>query len=744
LTAKTEKPSFKELIRIELEPARLLPSLTAGIVVGILTVIISVSFAALIFSGEMSEYLSPGIAIALITAVIAGGIISIFSTYAGTIAIPQAKVAPILALISASIITGMAGQPKEVIFLTVVAAIFTASVFNGVLLTLMGKFKLGALIRFIPYPVIGGFLAGTGVLLVIGAIKVMTGVKVGVANVTTLFDSQMLLMWLPGIGFAIALLLVLRYVKHFLAMPAMLIGVIVLFYIVIAIAGVSPAEARQQGFLLDLPSGSLFTFLTVSAARQADWSFVIAQFAGMATIFLVSAIDILLNASALELMANEEIDFDKELMIAGAANIGSGFAGGMVGFHSLSTSSLVMKMGSSSRLTGLTAALISLVICFGGAPMLNLFPKLMLGGLLGFLGLSFLVEWVYDAYFKFSKPDYSVVIMILVIVGSFGYLQGVGAGIIAAVVLFVINYSRISVVKHALSGANMRSNVDRPERHHRLLRQKGEQVYILKLQGFLFFGTANSLLNQVKDRIDSEELSPMRFLLLDFHLVSGIDSSAVLSLLKMKQMADRYDFILILSGISEEMADQLEQGEFEMEETARMVRFADLDHGVEWAENDILTREHEIKPDEANSIVDQLNDLLPGSVDVTKLVDFMDKLEVAEGEYLIKQGDQPDDLYFIESGQVTVLIELGHGKTLRLSKMAGGTVVGEIGWYLNIPRSASVMTEKPSVVYKMSLDTMERMKKEAPDVAAAFHQFMARLLCERLVNTDKTLRAVLD
>lgn len=189
-----------------------------------------------------------------------------------------------------------------------------------------------------------------------------------------------------------------------------------------------------------------------------------------------------------------------------------------------------------------------------------------------------------DAWRKLPRGDYFVVVLILIVIATVGFLESVGVGIVIAVVLFVVNYSRIDVVKHALSGASHPSNVDRPRRHRRLLRQEGDQTFILELQGFLFFGTANNLFQRVRQRAADRDLVPLRYVVLDFRLVSGLDSSAVLSFVKMKQLADAMGLTLVLAHLSPTIREQLEKGGFG-EESERLRAFSELDRGVEWCED---------------------------------------------------------------------------------------------------------------------------------------------------------------
>src|SRR5262249_9193307 len=164
-----------------------------------------------------------------------------------------------------------------------------------------------------------------------------------------------------------------------------------------------------------------------------------------------------------------------------------GLAGGMVGFHSLSMSRLVLSMGARNRWVGVVGALLCGTVFWVGPAFVSMVPGYVCGGLLIFLGLIFLWEWGYAASRKLTRLDYFVVIFILAIISAVGYPEGVGAGIIAAVVLFVHNYSQVDVVSHAMSGADLRSNVDRPVRELKFLREHGSQIYVLHLQGFIFF-----------------------------------------------------------------------------------------------------------------------------------------------------------------------------------------------------------------------------------------------------------------
>ena len=745
-TAQPDESRLVSWLKNEFQPDRLIPNLVSGAVTAILTIIESVSYAALIFSGAMAAHISTGIAVTLTSAAAAGLVMSVTSSYPGTIAVPQNKIAPILALVAASIVATMPeGASAQQTLLTVIAAVIVSSLAAGIFMAALGVFRLGGLIRFIPYPVIAGFLAGTGWLLLLGSVKAMTGTAVTVSSLPGLFEAPVLLKWIPGLLFAVTAFVLMGRIKHFLVMPALLSAAFILFYAVLLLTGTSVHEAREAGWLIHTASGGgLWKFLTVESVLHAEWAVIFKQAGSIASILLISAVAVLLNSSALELASKQDLDLDRELKSAGVANIATGLAGGMIGFTSLTITGLGLKMGVTSRLVGLITVAACLSVLFLGAGVLSFFPEPIIGGLLMFLGMEFLSEWVFETRHELPFSDWVIVLVILSVVGLFGFLHGVMIGIIAAIIMFVLNYSRVNVVKHEFAGTHHHSNVDRPARHQKILRRQGDQVYILKLNGYIFFGTANTLLNQVRTRVTAPDLDPLRFALLDFREVCGIDSSAVISLVKMNQLAAKNGFQVIFTHLPDNIRMQMEKGNLCELDDQGCLDFPDIDHGIEWCEDRLLEAEGVGGRDEKRTLAQYLEDLVPGVLDFAKLEKYLQRAEVPEDHLLLRQGDLSEDLFFIESGQVSVRIEVAGGETLRLRKMGAGTVVGELGLYLNQARTASVVTREPSVVYRLTRKSLETMEERNPQTAATFHRFMVRFLADRLINTDNTLKTILE
>lgn len=743
-TPAPTKSSALPQLAAEFQPERLVPGLVAGLVNAIINLIVAISLAALIFAGDLSGFVLNGIGLLLLGGTAALIVSGLLSSFPGTITCVQDAPAAILAVVATAIVSSLpSSTTSQEKFMTVVGAIALTSLLTGLLFILLGRFKLGALMRFLPYPVVGGFLAGTGWLLVTGGIGVMTDVSFSFTQLGALFQPDVWLRWVPGLVLAVLMLFILTRYSHFLLLPGLLLGTVLLFYGVIWLTGTPVAQASAQGWLLGpFPSGGLWQPLVPSDLAHVQWTAILGQAGNLASILLVSVVSLLLNASGVELVIERDLDLNRELEAAGVGNLLAGLLGGPVNYHALTDTALNYRLSRGSRLAGWITAGFCALVLFLGAPMLSYVPKLVLGALLVLLGLFFLYEWVYQAWTKFPKVEYFVILLILVVIATVGYLQGVGVGILVAVALFVVDYSRINVVKHALSGAEYQSRVTRSSSHQRALLEHGEELFILQLQGFIFFGTANGLLEQVRQRASQAGLSPLRFVVLDFCQVTGLDSTAMLSFAKMKQVALEHAFTLLVTSPSPQIRQQLEMAGFAAPAKGGALVFPDLDHGLEWCENEIL-KTAGLPPDDAGeTIEEQIQELLPAPAGLDSLLKYLERQRVDGGTYLMHQGDAPDYVYFVEDGQVTAQLEQEGQAPVRLETMRSGRVVGELGFYLGKVRTAAVVADEPCTVYRLSSGDLQEMEREAPEGAFAFHRIIIHLLAERATHLIRTVSAL--
>jgi SulP family sulfate permease len=722
---------------------QLLSIVSIGLVGGAIVLPLVISFAILIFSGELSPFAATGIGMVLFGGLIMQLVVALTSSVPGMIGAPQDSPAAVLGLAALTVAARMEGTPPEARFITVVVMVILTSVVSGLFFVFVGGFRLSRFVRFIPYPVVGGFVAGTGLLLAQGALGVMLGRAPGMADLDVLFRTENLSLWIPGVLFGTIVLIASRRSKHLLTYPALLAGAVVLFYLAIWGSGYNMQEAREMGWLLGpFPQGALWTPLDVSLLGQVDWGLIVSQSSNIAAVALISIVALLLNASALELIAQKDMDLNRELISTGIANIAGGLAGSSVGYHHLGVSSIALRMGITSRLVALFAALVSGLALLFGASLLSLIPKFMVGGLIFFVGLSFLVEWLYDAWSQLALIDYTLVWVILIVVGALGFLEGVGMGIAIAVILFVVNYSRIDIAKDQLTGSTYQSNMERPFEQRQLIKSLGERIFILRLQGFIFFGTSQSLVSRVNLRTKDPARKKLRFLILDFQHVTALDASATFSFVRLKQMASSNQFYLILTDVNKDIRARLARNGIDERESMLRI-FPTLDYGMEWCESRLLLEEGSSTIIRAGTLRAQLSKLLPSADHVEKFITYLERQEANEYHILINQGDPPDCMYFIDSGEVTTRLQMSQGNFIRLKSQQGGTMVGEMGLFLNQSRTATVVVSKPSILYRLSLQSYNRMMLEDPELAFYLYQWIGRVLSVRIAENNSTLEVLL-
>ena len=357
--------------------------------------------------------------------------------------------------------------------------------------------------RFVPYPVVGGFLAGTGWLLFKGGIYVASGIEVHLRTIGLMLYSEALKHTLTALAFGLILLFAVRFVKKPLVIPIVLGVGLVVFAIGMLVTGSSIDTAKDGGWLLGpFETARLWQPWTFRALGGADWSAVLGQAAAIATAVLVAAIAILFNISGTEVVLHRDLDTNRELRDAGFLNVISGALGGIPGYHALSLTALAERMSVDARAAGLVATLVPVAAVVFGAGVIELIPRMIVGGVLVFLGLSFIVEWVWDKRRTLPKLEYVVVLVILTGIIAKGFLPGVVIGLVLAVVLFAINYGRTELVHEVAFGPTYHSNVDRPPGERDALRALGPRVQILRVSGYVFFGMVSGLLERIRMRVE--------------------------------------------------------------------------------------------------------------------------------------------------------------------------------------------------------------------------------------------------
>ena len=711
----------------------------SGSLIALVNISVAVSVAALLFAQTDPRLMVPGIAILLIGTLVTGLGGSLFSDYKAVICSPRNGLVPVFAVMVSSIYLSFGSEYSIGAEATIIVAIMISTLVAGLFLILLGKLKLGNLVRYIPYPVTGGFFAGIGYIFVEGGLTVASGREPTFAAFS---EAEFIQLITPAAVLALCLIIGKMFRDNRLSVPGILLLSIIIFYGVLIFAGISTEEAAANGLLPVIEStGSLIPVFHLDYLQEVSWTAIAQQTGGILVISLLCSMMLLLDVSGIELIASDDLNPDHELQVMGYTNIVNSLAGGFPGVHDVSDTALVDRLGGKDRLTGFVYAALVAAAILAGAEFMEIVPTFILGGLLIYVGLEFLIDWVWKARDELPLSDYVVVLLILVVIMFSDILQGVTFGFFVAIILFVINYSQLSVIKIETNGSDHASNVDRDLDTRELLNKEGHRVLILVLQGFIFFGTADKLITAIRTRIMDREGGHFDFLVLDFHHVSQLDTSAIVTFSKLAQLSDRIGFHVVISGADEKSLKQLVKHRFfTFGERAWERNYKEqLETAVDWCERRILVDLNRDDEDAHLGLSDVLRRIAYEENDVKLLADFFVIENRAAGEYLFKEGDKGESLYFVGSGIVVVVLQIPRQQEQILRKYKAGAILGEMAIYTGENRTASVRIEDDAVLFRLDKDKLEEMSKRFPASTAALHTYIVKVLSERLGRANRNL-----
>ncbi len=695
---------------------RRFPALGGGVLIGFLEVAFILSFASLVFAGTAPSDFARGLGFMLLGAAVLNLIGARWSSLPGAVVTPQDTTT---AIVAATAGTVLAGVDPTVGFESMVLYLAVCGTLTGVVMLLLGLLRRGNLIRFIPLPVIGGFLAGTGYLLVVGGADLITGG----------FEFSTQSAWALAAAGILALAVVVRLRRRpsvVLVPAAMVIGV-ASFFLVLWVTGTSFDEARTFGLLPGAADTALS--LPFGVFGNADWSVLRAGIGGLLTVPLVAVLGLLLNVSALEMVGGTDSDLDQELRTVGAANLAASVTGTVAGYHGLGLTTLGYRMGVVSRLVPAVAALVCLAAFLLGGSLISVVPIPVVGATLILLGLGFIADWFLDARKQMTGPEVLMMAALVVAVATIGFIAAVAVGMIAAVIMFVVAYSRIDPVLRATTGVEVRSSIDRPPAAEMLLAAKAGAIVVVELQGYLFFGTSKTVVEKVAEMM--EGAGDLRCLVVDMGHVDGADTTSVAALTKLARAAERRGASFIVSQVPPELRVEMQTTLASYPNASMTV---DLDHALEVAEELVI-----------GDVVDPVGCGLEEVFGLTqweKLRPLLAERRFGPGEEIIEYGDGSTSILMVHEGRIDTEIPT-NGGWRRVRSSGPGTIVGEMSVYRSGGRTARVLAKEESVVFELDAQAITEIEASDPALALHLHRTLAALLAERLAASNTTVAALL-
>jgi SulP family sulfate permease len=706
-----------------------------GSAAGVLSVTYGLSYALLIFAGPLAPYLSYGVAATFISSAVLATIIALGSSLPFAIAGPDSSTAAMTAILASSLVERMAAtNPSAPLLAAVLITLALSGVVTGIALCGFGVTRVGRAIRYVPYPVVGGFLGATGCLIVFGAIGVITGHRLQFATLDRFANVLNLSELAAACAMALVLYLTWHRSRNSLGLPVILVGGVVAAHIAFWFAGISLAEAQASGWTFQPPPPvSFMSPWSANEISRYPWYTLPDVLGNLIAVIFVTATSTLFNTTGIEVALQREANLERELNVTGLANILSGAFGGYTGCISISRTVLNFNSGGTGRLSGLTVAAISALMLAVAPMLLGYMPKFVLGGLLIYLGADQLHQWIIESRRRLSVTEYLSLLAIIVIIVQWGFVAGILIGVVIGCATFALSASRIDSIKYSFDGSEYRSSLDRSRDDQAVLSAHGGKIQGLNLQSYLFFGSANRLYQHVKSLL---QLHPeCRFLVFDFKLVTGIDSSAAYSFAQIKRTAHDRGIRLVLVHLPSAAEKALRSSEFISHEVSIV---AELDHALEWCENEIITQHQGLEQEEA-SLRDWFNQILGTEHEAAELIRRCQRLEVDAGEIIVSAGDAADSMHFILDGRVGIMIPAGEGRTTRVRSLGRYTTIGEMGLVSHAPRNATIQAEVASVLYVLSADQFEAIKSDDPSLSQKLLTYFVSVMAERLTFANRMI-----
>jgi sulfate permease, SulP family len=713
----------------------ILKDILGGGAASVLTVTFGLSYSLLIFGGPLSPYLSYGVAATFISSAILAGVIALGSSLPFSISGPDSSTAAMTGILASSLVERLlAADPSAPLLAPVLMTLALATILTGVVLCCFGMTRMGRAIRYVPYPVVGGFLGATGFLILLGAVRVITGHRLQFATLGQFENLTTLSQLAAACVMALVLYMTWHRSRSAFGLPAILVGGIVAAHILFWLVGVSPADAQAAGWTFQPPSRITFMLpWSISALGAYPWHLLPDLSGNLIAVIFVTASSTLFNTTGIEVATNREANLERELNITGLANVLTGAFGGYTGCISISRSVLNYNSGGSGPLSGLTAAAIALSMLFFAPALLGYMPKFVLGGLLIYLGADALHKWIVQSRRRLSVTEYLSLLAIIVIIVQWGFIAGILIGVVIGCATFALSASRIDSIKFSFDGSEYRSSLDRSREQLAVLSAHGGSVQGLNLQSYLFFGSANRLYQHVKALLARHP--ECRFLVFDFKLVTGIDSSAAYSFAQIKRLAHDRGIRLVLVNLQASTEKTLRSSEFVSNEISIM---PELDHALEWCENEIIAQ-HEGRGGEEASLRDWFVRILGSEADAMELIHRCERLEVHAGDIIVQAGEVADSMHFILDGRVGVMIPTADGGLTRVRSLGRYTTVGEMGLVAGAPRNATIQAEVDSLLYVLSVHQFEAIKTENPTLSQKLLTFFVLVMAERLTFANRLI-----
>lgn len=711
----------------------------SGAVVALETVAIVLTLGLLAFA-PLGASAPLGIAAAF-AAVIAGGLVyALLGSAASPSAGPTSATALILAGLVAQLVQDARfdlHSPHGLATLLAVAA--SSVVLMGLFQILMGLAGLGRLARFVPQPVLAGFMNGVALLILFSQVPILLGLTplTRLTDLTGLSQAQPLAL-LVGLATAGTVWLVSwKWSRASSSLLGLALGCILFA----ALTAIVPS-VHLGDLVGPLPQGWVSPDGLLPLADSGTWTLLLAHgkavFLTGAVLAVIGSLESLLVALASDQYGYSQHDPGRELLSMGAANMVSGLCAGLPLVLSNARCVLLFKKAAVGRGPALASVIAFLVIYTVGGPLLAMLPKVVLAGIMVTIAVALSDRWTRQLLRQWLSGERSadlrhslaVVALVGFVTVLFGFVAAVGIGSLLAMLIFISAMNR-SLIRERFSALERPSRRIYGPAQARLLQVERQRVVLIELEGALFFGSAERL------AIEASALPPgCRCLVLDLSQVSMIDASGAMLLQQLSSQLDRRGVSLLLAGVSADSQHGKRLRTFgcfraSLPGGGRADWWPDADRAIEAAEQMLLAQ---AGVDDVQVAVPLAETSLMRRLDAQQLERVKERMEVRHlraGEILFRQGDPGDRLYVLTQGSISIIGGKGPVRQ-RFVSFSPGIMIGEMSMLDGAGRSADAIADTDAVVWSLTREVYDALVLADPLLGERLTRNIAIHLADRL------------
>ncbi len=709
--------------------------------------------SAIAFGVAMYAPLGPGFAgagalVGIIGTVAIGLLAPGFGGAPRLISAPCAPAAAVMAALCVRLLDG--GAPTE----RIVVSLAVVGLLSGVLQALYGALGGGRLIKYIPYPVVTGYMSGVGLLIILKQAGPFLGLEKGTSPLAGMFSPNAW-QW-PAVLVALVTAGVMvaapRLTKR---IPAAILGLVAGIAAHLAAGVVRPQLLTLEAnrFIIGAISTSPGVVVkgivsNFNALRLMGMHDVYMLIGPALTLSVLLSIDTLKTCVVTDSIVRARHDSNQELKGQGAGNMVSALIGGMPGAGTMGATLVSLASGGKTRRAGLLEGAFALIAALVLGSAIGRIPLAALAGILVVVGLRMIDRSSVRLALRGSTVlDFAVIVSVAGTALAADLISAAGVGIALSILLFIREQMRSSVVRRKVTGAEIYSTQQRLPGERAALAERGVETLVVELQGSLFFGTTDQLFSEIES-----DMRSCRRLILDMRRVTSVDFTAVHMLEQAGEMMGERGGSLVFSHLPPSLpTGQDLRAYFEQlgltHHDGRGRIFETLHDALEWAE-DCAIEEAGIERPGAGELLDlsQIDFLLeidPASLAALRVA--FEERRVDAGKPIFSRKGQGDELFVIRRGRVRIILPLKDThRQHHLAVFGPGDFFGEVGFLARMPRTADAIALTDTDLYVISRAAFDVISRRNPTVTMALFQRLASVEALRLRDADSELRRLQD